>query len=153
MTPFPPGIYDVICPICQNVIAKVDTATLFLPLVGSQFVSPDPGHGFPAPFHEDADWLNMWCPYGGIRGHRGVIDASTIMLSTGMMLRASYDVPESPIQEVTQDAEEEEIEQEAEAGQEHKEEVRPRILMTEIGKRSYHKSGMANHKSKRRHAR
>ncbi len=97
----------VICQICQEIIAVTEVTALSYPLKGSMFDSPDPVHGFPAPFAPADGWEEMRCPYGRIQGengqiggHRPFIKDDEILIATGIY-RISHEgqVPEPPSDE------------------------------------------------------
>lgn len=51
------------CQICGMTIAIVDPSALHLPIRGGMFLSPDPAHGIPPPFHPE-QIEHFFCPYG-----------------------------------------------------------------------------------------
>lgn len=57
---------EIYCSVCRERIARVTpSSTLRYPLVGHMFQSPDPEHGFPAPFPDpNVTWVDMQCPWG-----------------------------------------------------------------------------------------
>lgn len=73
----------VVCQICSEVIAIIDTAYFTQPLRGDMFQSPDPHHGMDAPFAAGLDWVEMRCPYG--RAHRPFVREDEILTTTGLL--------------------------------------------------------------------
>lgn len=59
----PDTIVDVYCEICEERIAQVRVGDLKYPMTGAMFLSPDPLHGFPAPFDPATDWEWIRCPH------------------------------------------------------------------------------------------
>lgn len=54
------------CSICGEIYGAIDILTIRKPLDGSMFLSPDPIHGYPAPWQGDKrmTFNFMQCPYG-----------------------------------------------------------------------------------------
>ena len=79
----------MICQICDEFVGEVsiegvrDIAPLRYPFRGSMVGSPDPYHGFPAPFDPSLDWEFMRCPYG--RTHRPFIQDDIVKTNKGMI--------------------------------------------------------------------
>lgn len=57
----------LICEICRQTIGLFNPEDLRLPLKGSMFLSKDPAHGFPPPFHPSSVYGSkdnpLLCPY------------------------------------------------------------------------------------------
>jgi len=58
------------CEICDlesrdHPIAAFDLKDITYPISGGMFLSPDPEHELPAPFHPSLGWQDMKCPYCG----------------------------------------------------------------------------------------
>jgi hypothetical protein len=71
------------CQICDEFYAEVDLKTLRYPLAGSMFGSPDPVHGFDAPFDPSIEWEYMRCPYG--RMHRPMVNDDAVLTEKGLV--------------------------------------------------------------------
>jgi hypothetical protein len=86
---------SVLCEICFSKIAIADTDTLYLPLTGTMFSSPDPFHEVPAPFPPSANWEFMRCPMGN---HRPFIRPDLIPFDVGVARSPSFFAVLSPDQ-------------------------------------------------------
>lgn len=53
----------IICEVCNTKIGLVDAEKLATPMRGDMFKSLDPAHGRPAPFHPEAGFRELFCPY------------------------------------------------------------------------------------------
>jgi hypothetical protein len=56
-------IEKVKCEVCHEIIAKCDMANFDTPMRGSMFMTCDPKHGRPEPFHPSLFWEELRCPY------------------------------------------------------------------------------------------
>lgn len=73
----------VICQVCGEKIGKIDENNISYPIKGSMFLSPDPIHGYPPPFEDDADFESARCPYGRI--HRPFFVDNEILTDQGII--------------------------------------------------------------------
>ena len=80
----------VICQICKEIIAEINIETAHTPLSGAMFLSPDPGHGYPAPFNASHGWEDMRCPRGG---HRPLIWPDKVLTDKGLYTFGPYPGP------------------------------------------------------------
>ena len=84
-------ILKLICEICGEAIADVDTDKLTFPVNGSMFKSPDTLHGVPDPFHSSLTWEDLRCPFG--RTHRPMIEPNKLMLESSGGTRRIVELP------------------------------------------------------------
>ncbi len=78
-------ILPVICEICSEKIAMVETEKLSLPITGMMFKSPDSVHGYPEPFHPMLTWEPMRCPYGPHRPF--TVEGEIMVLQDGQKVK------------------------------------------------------------------
>lgn len=57
----------LVCEICGEVIGQFDPEKLSLPLKGSMFLPKDIEHGFPPPFPDALEWVDLRCRMCGKR--------------------------------------------------------------------------------------
>ena len=117
-----------LCQICNEHYADIDPQELRYPLTGAMFHSPDPAHGYPAPFEASIVWDGKemtpahCCPYGRI--HRAFVKDDEVLTEFGIVkvtpvgaiLRAGdQDEPPADIIDQTIEISDEEAERQARA--------------------------------------
>jgi hypothetical protein len=85
-------ILKVVCEICGEVIAEVDTGFLSFPMTGAMFKSPDTHHQVPDPFDSRQTWEDFRCPFG--RSHRPMIKPNALLLMSATGQKQLIELPE-----------------------------------------------------------
>lgn len=87
-------IATVICQVCGEAIATIDTENISTPLNGAMFLSPDPIHGAEPPWPQTADvtWEHLYCPYGN-KTHRPFHEGDKIMTREMGIFNVPYAMP------------------------------------------------------------
>ena len=57
----------IYCEVCEAQFAQADHEELKTPMKGAMFISNMAKNGVPAPFHPNAEWQYMRCPYCNFR--------------------------------------------------------------------------------------